>query len=72
MNLLTHYRSNRTLSTKSNRESSEPDEITWNPNANLEAHKNSPHKIDLTQVFNAHQLFSKTDVIQETELTEAQ
>ena len=50
---------------------SEPDEITWNPNCNVEAHKNSPHKIDLSQVFKAQQLVSQTDVIEETALTYA-
>jgi threonine dehydratase len=34
----------------------------------MEAHKSSTHKIDLTQVFRASQLFSQTDVIEETPL----
>ena len=66
-----HNKSTRNISTTSQREY-ESDEIVWNPNANLESHKNSPHKIDLTEVFNAQRLFYKTDVITETELTFAE
>lgn len=35
----------------------------------MEAHKNSPNKLDLTQVYKASQLFSQSDVIEETPLT---
>ena len=37
----------------------------------MEKHKISTHKIDLTQVFQAHQYFSQTDIIKETPLTPA-
>jgi len=35
----------------------------------LEDHKKSKHKIDLSEVFRAHQIFSQTDIIEETALT---
>lgn len=35
----------------------------------MESHKNSTHKLDLTQVYKASQLFSQSDVIEETPLT---
>ena len=45
-----------------------PDQVIWNPSASMEEHKKSEHKIDLTEVFKAHQFFSQTDIIEETTL----
>lgn len=59
----------RTISAGSHFEDSDPDEITWNPKASMEAHKSSPHKIDLTEVFKAEQLFSQTDIVDNSALT---
>lgn len=59
----------RSTSTYSHHPEDEYDQLTHNPKASLEAHKNSPHKIDLTEVFKASHLFSQTEVISETALT---
>lgn len=60
----------RTTSTGSHHfDEADSDEIRWNPKASMEAHKNSPNKLDLTQVYKASQLFSQSDVIEETPLT---
>ena len=42
-------------------------QFTWNPHSSEEAHKKSPAKLDLAQVFKAHQLFSQTEVVDQSE-----
>jgi len=45
-----------------------PDQVVWNTRADVQEHKKSQHKIDLTEVFKAHQYFSQTDIVEETTL----
>lgn len=60
----------RTTSTGSHHfDEADSDEIKWNQKASMENHKDSSFKLDLTQVYKASQLFSQSDVIEETPLT---
>lgn len=59
----------RSLSSFVSDDKNQPDQITWNPNSNHEAHKKSAHTINITEVFRAHHLFSQSDIVEETALT---
>ena len=52
----------RSLSATQSFNENDPDEITWNPHSSAE-HKKTDHKIDLSEVFRALQLFSQSDLI---------
>jgi threonine dehydratase len=58
----------RSFSTYVAHDANQPDQITWNPLSNHESHKRSEHIINLTEVFKAYQLFSQTDIVEDTAL----